>query len=184
MERLTYDFCVNENHCWQVHGADNELCQDVCKEHEEAGCKCCPIGKAIDRLAAYEDTGLEPEEIKKMRGEMVTCYDEGGNPYAVDAEGSEAKHIIDLLAAEAQGWLVVLPFKVGDTVWVVFDDSTRKAVYETRVQGISITTRNTAILNFGGYPVQYAWASEAGKTVFRTREEAEAALSAQEGDTP
>ena len=26
-------------------------------------------GKAVDRLAAYEDTGLEPEEIEQLKGE-------------------------------------------------------------------------------------------------------------------
>lgn len=28
------------------------------------------IPKAIDRLAAYEDTGLEPEEIIELKGRM------------------------------------------------------------------------------------------------------------------
>lgn len=27
-------------------------------------------GKAVDRLAAYEDTGLEPEEIIELKGRM------------------------------------------------------------------------------------------------------------------
>lgn len=38
--------------------------------------------------------------------------------FKVDTAGSEAKHIIDLLQAEAQGRLVVLPCKVGDIVKV------------------------------------------------------------------
>ena len=28
------------------------------------GCTCFEIGGMVDRLAAYEDTGMEPEEIK------------------------------------------------------------------------------------------------------------------------
>ena len=28
------------------------------------------MGSAIDRLAAYEDTGLEPEEIIELKGRM------------------------------------------------------------------------------------------------------------------
>lgn len=40
--------------------------------------------------------------------EMKTAYDENGIPYLVEAEGSEAKHIIELLIAEAQGRLVVM----------------------------------------------------------------------------
>jgi hypothetical protein len=38
--------------------------------------------------------------------------------YVVEAKGSEAKHIIDLLSAEAQGRLMVLPVKIGDKIKV------------------------------------------------------------------
>lgn len=63
MERLTYDFAIGGRHCWEVHGADNLLCSEVCKNQGDKGCEDCPLRKAIDRLAAYEDTGLTPEEI-------------------------------------------------------------------------------------------------------------------------
>lgn len=66
MERLTYDFCLGDIHCWQVKGADNQECRQVCEE-QEYGCKGCPIALAFDRLAAYEDTGLTPEEVQQMR---------------------------------------------------------------------------------------------------------------------
>lgn len=67
MERLTYDFCLGDIHCWQVKGADNRECRQVCEEQEENSCKGCPIALAFDRLAAYEDTGLTPEEAQQMR---------------------------------------------------------------------------------------------------------------------
>ena len=67
MERLTYDCCLGGIHCWQVKGADNLECRQVCEEQEENGCKGCPIALAFDRLAAYEDTGLAPEEVQQMR---------------------------------------------------------------------------------------------------------------------
>ena len=67
MERLTYDCCLGGIHCWQVKGADNRECRQVCEEQEENGCKGCPIALAFDRLAAYEDTGLAPEEVHQMR---------------------------------------------------------------------------------------------------------------------
>ena len=67
MERLTYDCCVGDIHCWQVKGADNLECRQVCEEQGENGCKGCPIALAFDRLAAYEDTGLAPEEVQQMR---------------------------------------------------------------------------------------------------------------------
>ena len=70
MERLTYDFCVGNKHCWQVKGADNLECREVCRNQGENGCTDCPIAKAFDRLAAYEDTGLEPEKIEQLKGEV------------------------------------------------------------------------------------------------------------------
>lgn len=63
LERLTYNFTVGGQPCWQVHGTGNLTCGEVCKNQEESGCEKCPICEAIDRLAAYEDTGLTPEEI-------------------------------------------------------------------------------------------------------------------------
>lgn len=69
MERLTYDFCVGDKHCWQVKGADNLECREVCRNQGENGCTDCPIAKAFDRLAAYEETGLEPEELAQAKKE-------------------------------------------------------------------------------------------------------------------
>ena len=70
MERLTYDCCFGDIHCWQVKGADNRECRQVCEEQEENGCKGCPIELAFDRLAAYEDTGLAPEEVQIQKEAM------------------------------------------------------------------------------------------------------------------
>ena len=69
MERLTYDCTFGDSHCWQVKGADNLTCNEVC-EAQKPGCTDCPIAKAFDRLAAYEDTGLEPGEIVELIGRM------------------------------------------------------------------------------------------------------------------
>ena len=55
MKRLTYDFCIGGNHCWQVKGADNLECREVCERQGDDGCKTCPIAKSFDRLAAIED---------------------------------------------------------------------------------------------------------------------------------
>lgn len=55
--------------------------------------------EALDRLAAYEDTGLEPEicaEYKKFEDEIV-------------ASGKTFDHLIKLLQVEKEGRLTVLP---------------------------------------------------------------------------
>lgn len=62
----------------------------------------CLIANMYDRLAAYEDTGLEPEEVKE-----ITSWSYG--PFH--------KKMGDWLKAEQEGRLVVLPCKVGTVVW-------------------------------------------------------------------
>lgn len=85
MERLTYDFCVGNKHCWQVKGADNLECREVCRNQGENGCTDCPIAKAFDRLAAYEETWLEPEELAqaKKEGRLVVLPCSIGDPVFV-----------------------------------------------------------------------------------------------------
>ena len=67
----------------------------------------------LTRLAAYEDTGLEPEEINDMALEVATLktiesmYDGLGNP----------DHLRDLLKAEQDGRLVVLDEPMRPLVW-------------------------------------------------------------------
>ena len=53
-ERLTYDYCYGGEHCWEIRGADNRMCSEVCEAQAE-GCTNCPIKKAIDKLAYYEE---------------------------------------------------------------------------------------------------------------------------------
>ena len=67
MERLTYDFALGGNHCWQVKGADNLECREVCERQGNAGCKTCPIAKAFDRLAAIEDILGDEYDLDHLR---------------------------------------------------------------------------------------------------------------------
>lgn len=41
----------------------------MCRNQGENGCTDCPIAKAFDRLAAYEETWLEPEELAQAKKE-------------------------------------------------------------------------------------------------------------------
>ena len=76
MERLTYDFALGGNHCWQVKGADNLECREVCERQGDDGCKTCPIAKAFDRLAAIEDILGDEYDLDELR-EMVQAKREG-----------------------------------------------------------------------------------------------------------
>lgn len=96
MERLTYDFALGGNHCWQVKGADNLECREVCERQGDNGCKTCPISKAFDRLAAIEDI-------------LGNEYDLG--------------KLMELVQAKRKGRCIVLPCKKGDTVWRIVHDA-------------------------------------------------------------
>ena len=69
-----------------------------------------PLIDAANRLAAYEDTGLEPEQVMELKS-----FTQGGIHKVDDGW----KHVQDLLQAEQDGRLVLLPCKVGDTVWLL-----------------------------------------------------------------
>lgn len=68
MKRLTYDFCVAGNHCWQIKGADNLECREVCQQMEEkGGCKACQIANAFNRLAAIENILGDDYDLDRLR---------------------------------------------------------------------------------------------------------------------
>lgn len=132
-------------------------------------CEVEPAGvrEMMDRLAACEDTGLEPEEITVMR-HTLDEYHKVADP---------------LLRAQADGRLVVLPCKIGDTVWAILDG--KKHVCKCIVEFINIGGLCTTVVlcKIDGLREQYsATAASLSKTVFLTREEAEKALEAMKDD--
>ena len=133
--------------------------------------------KVFNRLSEYEDTGLEPDEI-------LTCKELAEAAYAFiflkeyKSLGT-IDHISELLKAEKDGRLVVLPCKVGDTVWIKGDK------FPAEIEEIRITDDGVyfAYVEYDkGYEETEVWdnceftLSDIGKTVFLTREEAERAL--------
>lgn len=48
-----------------MKGADNFLCKEVCVDQGDNGCKECPINKAFERLAAYEDA-MSIEQVREI----------------------------------------------------------------------------------------------------------------------
>lgn len=96
MERLTYDFEIGGNHCWQVAGADNLECREVCERQGDNGCKTCPIARAFDRLAAIEDILGDEYDLDELK---------------------------EMVQAKRKGRCIVLPCKKGDTVWRIVHDA-------------------------------------------------------------
>ena len=129
------------------------------------------IQRLCNRLSAYEDTGLEPEQVMELKS-----FTQGGIHKVDDGW----KHVQDLLQAEKEARLVALPCKVGDSIYI--PDLEKKIPVKVRVQGISISVSGRTILHFGGYPVECAWGDGCGKDWFFTRDEAEAALALKGGE--
>ena len=113
------------------------------------------------RLAAYEDTKLTPERC----AEFARADAEGRYIVMRDAEQEGVARLRELAEADKDGRVVVLPCKAGDTVY--------------RLQYIEPTPGRFIV---GVAEIKFAliWLEEFGKTVFLTREEAEAALEAME----
>ena len=77
----------------------------------EARCSQLDGNVVVERLAAYEDTGLTPEEIKAPFTEDTMIN------LAAQALGVEPSRLRELAEADKDGRLVMLPCKVGDTVY-------------------------------------------------------------------
>lgn len=159
MERLTERF-----YGWVI----KKGCHGPCRTCHRA--ECADIYPMIDRLAAYEDTGLEPEDIvalqKREQGfvEMLVNVSCG---CAVSYS-----RLAELAQAEKDGRLLVLPVKPDEIVyqWKKGDDI--PSLF--RLDGVNINED-------GEITYQTHWGEtltpdDFGKTVFLTREEAEAAL--------
>nr|DAP26484.1 MAG TPA: hypothetical protein [Caudoviricetes sp.] len=111
----------------------------------------------VDRLAAYEDTGLTPEEIKAPFTEDTMIN------LAAQALGVEPSRLRELAEADKDGRVIILPCKVYETDGVrVYEHTVREVIYETA--GGPAFDKNAI-----------------GKSIFLTREEAEKALREMEG---
>lgn len=107
MERLT-DKAWRNFDPWECCGQD-KYCQRGC--HDPGGCtKGCIVPQLYARLGAYEDTGLTPGEVKSMQEEHFS----GLEMAKLHSALMELKKYQE---ADRAGRLVVLPCKVGDTVW-------------------------------------------------------------------
>ena len=119
------------------------------------------------RLMQYEDTGLEPA----MCANYKTFEDEA------ISKGVTFKRIVALMEADRDGRLVVLPCKVGGTLFRVFAGE----ILEHKV-------RNMRYLAIQGRwdidttPFCSYVESSIGKTIFLTREKAEKALEAMKNE--
>lgn len=149
-------------------------CSENCAESVD--CTACPsFDSLVDRLGAYENTGLTPESVEALKLSMM------GKAVAEikEFDGLPIDRLKELAEADKEGRVVVLPCKVGGEVYSTLDDLGR--LHRCRVPYVSIGEKqhlNWAALDPVDYKGSHYGApfSAFGKTVFRTREEAEEAL--------
>ena len=108
----------------------------------------------VDRLAAYEDSRLSPEDAANLHAILRL------------GDGMTLMRLRELAEADKDGRCVVLPCKVGDTIWRL------KRTFET------YPDKSKPYTEADGFLLQDIW--NVGKNVFMTREEAEKALQGME----
>lgn len=164
MERLT----DKEFNCM------GEFCDaKYCPNYEAEGCSGF---ERYHRLKAYEDTGLEPEQVKdfvKRVEELARIYEK------LDMEAFK-----EILRASEDGRLFMTPVKVGDMLWVVYWDEVLGAwgvddvperVNEVGSEGFFLA----ACLGDPEAPDEFHPYEEIGKEFFLTREKAVEAAAAK-----
>ena len=134
-------------------------------------------GKETDRLAAYEETCLEPEDMKRAFNEDAILK------LAGQALGMSPDRLRELAQAEKEGRLVVLPCDVGDKLYDVTLGEVREKIVISLSMLLSKSVNHLVIHaeNFRNAVTSYEL-QDIGKTVFLTREAAEAALDAMGGE--
>ena len=135
------------------------------------------------RLAAYEDTGLEPEEVN----DAVVGAKLLAKAKLVSAFGVEAEKLRELAEADKDGRVVALPVKpvltpiLSSMLYIIEDeDIYEDALYEA-VVGMSENGEMNVVYTTLSDQITFEQA-DIGKTVFFTREAAEKALEAMKDD--
>lgn len=168
MERLTFD----GNFC------DIAQCRELPCQHGGS----CTQRKVWEKLKAYEDTGLTPEEVNDAAvGSKLLAKSQ-----LVSAFGFAAERLRELAEADKAGRLVVLPCKIGEKLWVIGRDNVpREMELEapdiravcTDEDNLCMSTCNRKPDGYCAYRLRND-GTDIGKTVFLTREEAEETLEA------
>ena len=130
----------------------------------------CPWEEAAwERLASYEDTNLLPEQVDVDHEAAETLRDL--------CQYCDLDRLEELARADKDGRVVVLPCKVGDKLYRVFDGK----ISEHRVGSMRYLVIQGR-WDIDTTPFCSYVESSIGKTIFLTREEAEKALEAKLDD--
>lgn len=131
----------------------------------------------VDRLAAYEDTGLYPESVEALKLSMM------GKAISeiTEFDGLPIDRLRELAEADKDGRVLILPCKVGDTVYFVNKQILEFAVVGYAVDETGISWVHSEHVDKIGDTNERTFSPDRfGKNTFFTREEAEKALQEME----
>ena len=156
-----------------------EIINELHTERIDYESEYIPLVDCANQCAAYEDTGLTPENVKEIQrdwSDLCTIIGECGG----------IGRVRELVKANNEGRMVVLPCKVGDTVYFldhVFNgESEEWKIGRRAIDGYGGNRLNPLwLISKCPYEIHF-YPSEIGKTVFQTREEAEKALEAMKNE--
>lgn len=166
----------------------------MASEYEEKYTEQEWISVLQDRLAAYEDTRLTPEEINDLASvrEISPEAEYAINKHAgtiierldkLLAQTDDDVRLRELAEADKDGRVVVLPCKVGQRVFALLDTDKHISECEVKQIGLGNEIGFVGIEPIGARGREYGVSIKGfGKTVFLTREEAEAALEAMKDE--
>ena len=134
------------------------------------------IRQLYSALAAYEDTGMTPESVEALKLSMM------GKAIAEIKEfnGLPVDRLRELAEADKGGRLVVLPCKVGDTVYFRTYDC--NGTVDLGIQPHKVTAIVGHAIVRGRYTDVGLLPAQYGVSWFLTREEAEKALEAKKNE--
>lgn len=160
-------------------------CQDCDTDWTNKHAPKCTVmycrNRLKDRVAAYEDTGLEPQEIERI----VDAYGRWHTPRTESAERLEiireiqTDRLRELVEADRDGRIVVLPCKVGTSVWRVYDDCGFSGGCGTKRLCSGCKYRNLFVEEQAFCLSMLSQNGKLGHPYYKTREAAEAALKGE-----
>ena len=126
-------------------------------------------------LRAYKATGLTPEDVERSKLEIEAgCVKAIARTYGIDIN-----RLRKLAEADRDGRVVVMPCKVGQRVFALLDTDKHISECEVKQIGLGNEIGFVGIEPIGARGREYGVSIKGfGKTVFLTREAAEAALEA------
>ena len=159
MERLTFE----GNFC------DIARCKEVKCPYDTA----CSQKQVWERLKQYEDTGLSP----------IACEESAKIEKGLSEGGFSTSRMVELMCDDKEGRVIVLPCKVGETVYFVNAKQILKfAVVGYAVDETGISWVHSEHVDKIGNTNERTFSPDRfGKNTFFTREEAEKALAEMEG---